>query len=385
MAGVGEVNRVSYSTQPEQKRKFFVSSKIQNPIVSEKALYSIAHRQDAASTAKNEAGDGKISFDEGLKSFGKGLISPITSMFSSWTNFAIGAGMIAAGAGIAASGGGALLVIGGALYGGYELIKGGYKAANAKTDDEAKEAWENIGAGTSAVGLSALGAKAAFKGSGAAASGKSSKFSWQTLKNKEANQKAAPTESMPQQTVKTETMPAEDSPIGQPVKTEVMPAADSPVGQPVKKPAATQTVSNEVLSSKIADLKLDPTSIQSKRFNSFLGKLNAAKTEEDHIASLIDLKEESSILMNTSLSNEKLSALDATLAEMLKAKGVSVQGNELVGQPFDPTFHNSYNTELTLIPKNDNKIARVLTDGYSTEKGCLRPANVVVYSYRPRG
>lgn len=113
--------------------------------------------------------DGKISTGDKIKSFGKGLISPITAIFSSPKNFLIGAGMIAAGAALTIATGGAIApvfvalgVTGGAIQLGTSI----YKASKATTDDEAKSAWLGMGAGTSAVGMSVLGSKAALKGAG---------------------------------------------------------------------------------------------------------------------------------------------------------------------------------------------------------------------------
>lgn len=113
--------------------------------------------------------DGKISFGDKLKNFGKGLITPITALFSSPKNFLIGAGIIAAGTALTIATGGAIAplfvalgVTGGAIQLGTSIVK----AHNATTDDEAKSAWLGMGAGTSAVGMSVLGSKAALKGAG---------------------------------------------------------------------------------------------------------------------------------------------------------------------------------------------------------------------------
>ena len=98
--------------------------------------------------------DGHISLWEKAKALGKGLISPITSMFSSVTNFAIGVGMIAGATALCIATGGAaapLLVAAGVGFGGYQLGKGIIKANTATTDKEAIQAWEDIGAGTSAI------------------------------------------------------------------------------------------------------------------------------------------------------------------------------------------------------------------------------------------
>lgn len=132
--------------------------------------------KDIVSLSSNNSGefdyskdDGKISFSDKLKNFGKGLISPITNIFSSPKNFLIGAGIMAAGAALTVATGGAIAplfvalgVTGGAIQLGTSFVK----AHNAKTDDEARAAYQGIGAGTSAVGMSVLGSKAALKGAG---------------------------------------------------------------------------------------------------------------------------------------------------------------------------------------------------------------------------
>ncbi len=113
--------------------------------------------------------DGKISFGDKVKNFAKGLVSPITALFSSPKNFLIGAGMIAAGAALTIATGGAiapLFVALGVTGGAIQLGTSIYKTSKATTDDEARQAYQGIGAGTSAVGMSVLGSKAALKGAG---------------------------------------------------------------------------------------------------------------------------------------------------------------------------------------------------------------------------
>ncbi len=77
--------------------------------------------------------------------------------------------MIAAGAALTIATGGAiapLLVALGVTGGAIQLGTSIYRASKATTDDEAIQAWQGMGAGTSAVGLSVLGSKAALKGAG---------------------------------------------------------------------------------------------------------------------------------------------------------------------------------------------------------------------------
>lgn len=113
--------------------------------------------------------DGVISDVEKIKNFGKGIISPITNMFSSPKNFLIGAGMIAAGAALTIATGGAiapLFVALGVTGGAVQLGVSAYKVKTAKTDEEARQAWQGMGAGTSSIVGSVAGSKAALKGAG---------------------------------------------------------------------------------------------------------------------------------------------------------------------------------------------------------------------------
>lgn len=138
--------------------------------------YSIKSNGLERDTFDYSKDDGKISFKDKAKNFLKGIISPITTMFSSPKNLIIGAGAIAAGGLLLVATGGALapvLVAGGIIGGGLQLGIGIYKASSAKTDDEAKDAWQNIGAGTSSVLMSSAGAKSALKASGANTEGMS--------------------------------------------------------------------------------------------------------------------------------------------------------------------------------------------------------------------
>lgn len=112
--------------------------------------------------------DGKISAKKGLKHFIKGVISPVEILFSSSKNILIGIGVIVGSAALCAAFPPLLpvMVAFGVTTGSWQLLSGGYKAMAAKTDKQAEEAWENIGAGTFAVGTSALGAKSSLKAAG---------------------------------------------------------------------------------------------------------------------------------------------------------------------------------------------------------------------------
>ena len=107
--------------------------------------------------------DGKLSFGEKMESFGKGIAGIVKGAVK---HPLVTAATIGAGALLTAVTGGAALPIMVALGAGTGAVligKGAYDAANAKTDAEAKAAWEGIGSGTFALAGSALGAKSALK------------------------------------------------------------------------------------------------------------------------------------------------------------------------------------------------------------------------------
>ncbi len=128
------------------------------------------NEKDNTTTAKSiDADDGKISFKEKIKNFGKGIVAPIKNIFSSPKNIAITAvSALACAAIIGVTGGAAapVFVAAGLLGGGAQIIKGIQKQSKATTDAQAKEAWQDMGSGTFAVGVSALGAKSSLKASG---------------------------------------------------------------------------------------------------------------------------------------------------------------------------------------------------------------------------
>ena len=113
--------------------------------------------------------DGKISFKEKVKNFAKGIISPITTIFKSPKNFLIGLGAIGGTAVLIAATGGAIapfLVAAGVIGGGIQIVKNTNNARKATTDVQAKQAWQGIGSGTTAVASSIIGAKGALKATG---------------------------------------------------------------------------------------------------------------------------------------------------------------------------------------------------------------------------
>ncbi len=110
--------------------------------------------------------DGKISFTEKMKNFGEGLVKPIKTIFSSPKNMVITAASIAGGAALIALTGGAaapVMVAAGLAGGTVQVGKGIYRQLNAKTDNEARLAWQDMGSGTFTIGASAAGAKSSLK------------------------------------------------------------------------------------------------------------------------------------------------------------------------------------------------------------------------------
>ena len=115
---------------------------------------------------KYSADDGEISPKDKFLNFCKGIVSPIKAMFSSPKNMAISVASIAAIGALTIATGGAIapfLVAAGVAGGAVQLGTSAYKASKATTDEEARQAWQGIGAGTTAVVGSVAGAKGALK------------------------------------------------------------------------------------------------------------------------------------------------------------------------------------------------------------------------------
>lgn len=112
--------------------------------------------------------DGKISTKEKATSFVKGLFGIVKSAVKHPIATAL---TVAAGAALTVATGGAalpFLVAGGVAIGAGQVGYGVYKATTAKTDGEAKQAYETMGNGTFSIVSSALGAKGALKSAGKA-------------------------------------------------------------------------------------------------------------------------------------------------------------------------------------------------------------------------
>lgn len=159
----GTCPRNYYSNLSQDEKNQILNSIFNDP------NYDASSAQNVMSADEFAADDGKISFEDKAGNFVKGLFSPITSMFSSPKNFLIGAASIAGIGALTIATGGAitpLLVAGGVVAGGVQFASGAYKAANATTDEEARQAWQGMGAGTTSVAMSVAGAKSALKAAG---------------------------------------------------------------------------------------------------------------------------------------------------------------------------------------------------------------------------
>lgn len=144
--------------------------------LAEKAKASkAALDKTTAELAKLRKGDGHISAGEKLACTGKGLLKSVTGMFTDENGkFSVGKTLktvaIAAACTVVvvATGGAAtpLLVAAGATMGAVQVTKGAINAAKAKTNDEARTAWTDIGEGSGTVLMSCAGARGALKAAG---------------------------------------------------------------------------------------------------------------------------------------------------------------------------------------------------------------------------
>lgn len=141
------------------------------------ATNSIRYENDSTnfSTSKERCTDGKDDGKIGLfsavgnaiKGVGKTIVNGVKGMFTnSEGKFSLGKTLLSLGTAAVCVAfpavGVAACAIGGAM-GAVQVGKGIYNAATAKTDAEAKEAWQNIGGGAFTVAASVTGAKAGVK------------------------------------------------------------------------------------------------------------------------------------------------------------------------------------------------------------------------------
>lgn len=151
------------------EQKYFPDSALSSKIDRDTLQTSAPNNNNTMATAIDGKDDGKISFKEKIQNFGKGLIAPIKTMFSSPKNIAITAASVAGGAALIALTGGAaapVMVALGLIGGGVQIGQGIYKQVNAKTDAQARQAWQQMGSGTFTAGVSAAGAKSSLKAAG---------------------------------------------------------------------------------------------------------------------------------------------------------------------------------------------------------------------------
>ncbi|MBR1977401.1 hypothetical protein IKA15_03895, partial [bacterium] len=119
---------------------------------------------------QGNADDGKISFGEKVGSFfkgiGKSIVNGVKSIFTPkgllTTALTIGACMIPGVGPLIGMG----LAVVGVAKGAVSVAKGAAAAASAQTDEQAKQAWENIGGGTFTTAMSVVGVKGAAKAIG---------------------------------------------------------------------------------------------------------------------------------------------------------------------------------------------------------------------------
>ncbi len=168
ISSIGVANQLRFLTL-QQNGSIQAAAQNKTAIETQPALNTLTQDTVNFSTDKFAADDGKISAKDKLINFGKGAIYPVTAMFSSPKNFIIGAGGIIGGGLLIAATGGAIapiMVVLGITGGAIGLIKNGYSAMNAKTDDEARKAWQGLGLNSTVTIGSIAGSKAALKGAG---------------------------------------------------------------------------------------------------------------------------------------------------------------------------------------------------------------------------
>ena len=122
---------------------------------------------DETSFSKPKA-DRSFSLWGAVKKFGLGLISPITGLFSSPGAF-VGGVLTFAALGalcVAAPAFGSVMVTGGLLLGGYQAVKALGQIATAKDGKDVENAFEEVGAATSTLGLTVATGRMALKGTG---------------------------------------------------------------------------------------------------------------------------------------------------------------------------------------------------------------------------
>ncbi len=144
-----------------------------NPQTEQALLQMKTNNEDIMSLSHNSGctdgkDDGKIGLfgavGNALKGVGKSIVNGIKGCFTdSEGKFSLGKTLLTVGMGalcVAFPAVGLVACGFGAVAGGVQVAKGVGKAMSAETDAEAKEAWQNIGAGGFTVASSVVGAKA---------------------------------------------------------------------------------------------------------------------------------------------------------------------------------------------------------------------------------
>lgn len=161
-------NSVSAVANSKLKNKNQVESEVKNISVLANALIKTTGENgftdwltDKDKICTDRKDDGNLSFKEAMKSVGKGYAGVLKSAINHPVATAVTVGL-----GVAATvvTGGAILpvmVVAGAATGIGLIGYGSYKAATAKTDGEAKQAFETIGNGGFTLTASILSAKPA--------------------------------------------------------------------------------------------------------------------------------------------------------------------------------------------------------------------------------
>lgn len=134
--------------------------------------------QETGNTCTDGKDDGKVGFfgaiGSAIKGIGKGIVNGVKGMFTGKDGkFSLGKTLLSIGTValcVACPAVGAVACGIGVVAGGAKVIGGAVKAANAKTDAEAKDAWENMGDGAFTAVASAYGAKASIGAMKSAAS-----------------------------------------------------------------------------------------------------------------------------------------------------------------------------------------------------------------------
>ncbi len=129
-----------------------------NPIATDSYLSQTPAKETNLQTGK-EADDGKISFGKKLLNLGKGILNSVKNIGKAIienplkTALIVGACFIPGVGPIIATG----LAAYGAVKGTVGIVKGAIAADNAQTDQQAEEAFQNIGSGAFELGTSLIG------------------------------------------------------------------------------------------------------------------------------------------------------------------------------------------------------------------------------------